>query len=98
MAHAQCTCGFAEAAAEDFTIADHLLAMFVPGDDRGTDGRYHLEGEPGLTCYCGQAAATTAELDAHFIAVFTPEDAIGRDGREHKQLTAIARNPDGRHG
>jgi hypothetical protein len=87
MAHAQCTCGFAEGEAGDFTITDHLLAMFAPDDDRGTDGRYHLEGEPSLTCYCGLAAAATAELDAHFLAVFTPEDAIGRDSKKHTQVT-----------
>lgn len=85
MTGARCACGFTEDEAEDFTIGDHLLDMFAPDDDKGTDGRYHLEGEPALTCPCGLAAATTAQLDAHFLAVFTPGDAIGRDGKKHER-------------
>ncbi len=84
MISVQCACGFTEDEAEDFTIGDHPLAMFAPADDRGADGRHHLEGEPTLTCCCGLAAATTAELDAHFVAVFTPEGGIGHDGKKHE--------------
>lgn len=90
MTDARCSCGFADSESEDFTIVDHMLAMFAPEDDGGTDGRYHLEGEPALTCVCGLAAATDAQLDAHFLAVFTPEDEIGRDGRKHQPVTAAA--------
>jgi hypothetical protein len=86
MTAAQCACGFAEDEAEDFTIGDHLFAMFAPEDYTGTDGRHHLEGEPDLTCLCGLAAATAEELDAHFLAVFTPEHAIGRDGKKHEPV------------
>jgi hypothetical protein len=85
MAHARCSCGFTEAEGADETISDHLLAVFAPEEDKGTDGRYHLEGEPGLTCACG-AAATATELDAHFVGVFAPADHIGRDGRQHEKV------------
>jgi hypothetical protein len=93
MANARCSCGFTEDEAEDYTIGDHLLEMFAPDDDKGTDGRRHLEVEPGLTCACGLAAATPAQLDAHFLAVFSPDDAIGRDGRKHQRIAATARTP-----
>ena len=83
VADARCSCGFTEAGSVDVTISDHLLEMFAPEDDKGTDGRYHLEGEPGLTCVCGFAAATAAELDAHFLQAFTRTDHIGHDGHEH---------------
>jgi hypothetical protein len=86
MTGALCVCGFAEDEAEDFTIGDHLFAMFASDDDKGSDGWYHLEGEPGLTCFCGLAAATAEELDAHFIAIFAPEDAIGCDGKKHEPV------------
>ena len=91
MAGIRCSCGFAEDEAEGFTIGDHLYEMFAPDDDKGTDGRYHLEGEPDLTCFCGLAAATAAQLDAHFLAVFTPDDAIGRDGKKHQRVEVSAR-------
>jgi hypothetical protein len=84
MTGAQCSCGFTESG--DEAIADHLLSMFTPDDDQGTDGRCHLEGGPALTCMCGLAAATAEELDAHFLAVFTPEGAIGSDGKKHEQV------------
>jgi hypothetical protein len=92
MTLAQCVCGFTEDEAGDETISDHLFTVFAPEDDKGTDGRYHLEGEPDLTCVCGLAAATAAELDAHFLTLFTPNDAIGRDGKRHVSVTAVARN------
>jgi hypothetical protein len=82
MTGVHCACGFTEA--EGFTIGDHLLEMFTPADDKGNDGRYHLEGEAELTCTCGLTAATAVQLDAHFLAMFTPDDAIGPDGRKHQ--------------
>jgi hypothetical protein len=93
MTGARCACGFTEGEAEDFTLGDHLLDVFTPDDDKGTDGRYHLEGEPDLTCHCGLAAATADELDTHFVAVFTPDGAIGRDGKRHEPVNTAA--PDG---
>lgn len=92
MTGARCSCGFAEDEAEDYAIGDHLLEMFTPDDDKGTDRRHHLEGEPDLTCSCGLVAATAAQLDAHFLAVFTPDDAIGCDGKKHEAVTASAWN------
>jgi hypothetical protein len=86
MINARCSCGFTEAESVDVTISDHLLEVFAPDDDTGTDGRYHLEGETGLTCVCGLAASTAAELDAHFLRVFAPADHIGRDGRKHAKV------------
>jgi hypothetical protein len=83
VADARCSCGFTEAEGVDVTISDHLLEVFAPDDDKGTDGRYHLEGEPGLACACGFAAETAGELDAHFLRVFTPADHIGHDARKH---------------
>ena len=88
---ARCSCGFAEGEAADETITDHLLEMFATDDDRGTDGRYHLEAEPRLTCFCG-LTATAAELDAHFLSVFTPGDAIGHDGKKHQPLPEFIRD------
>jgi len=84
----QCVCGFIEDESDNQTIADHLLEIFAPEDDKGTDGLVHLEGERNLTCLCGFAAATAEDLDAHFLAVFTPADAIGRDGKEHHPIAA----------
>jgi hypothetical protein len=83
MAYVRCSCGFTQGESEDEAITDHLLEMFTPGDDQGTDGRYHLEAEARLACFCGLTASTAAELDAHFLSVFTPGDAIGRDGKKH---------------
>lgn len=93
MAGARCSCGFAADEAEDYAIGDHLLEMFAPDDDKGADGRCHLEGESRLTCTCGLAVATAAQLDAHFLAMFTPDDAIGRDGKKHQRVTVTARTP-----
>jgi hypothetical protein len=84
----QCACGFIANEADDQTIADHLLEVFAPEDDKGTDGRVHLEGERSLTCLCGLVAASSEELDAHFVAVFTPADEMGRDGKKHHPVTA----------
>src|SRR5262245_37973804 len=82
MADARCSCGFTEAGGESMT--DHLLEVFTPHDDTGTDGLVHLETGPPLTCQCGLAAATPAELDRHFLAAFTPAGATGRDGGKHE--------------
>lgn len=86
MTAAQCVCGFMEDENSDETIGDHLLEVFVPGDNRGTDGQRHEEGTPSLTCFCGLAATTPNELDTHFRTVFTPADSIGRDGRQHGEV------------
>lgn len=88
MTAGQCVCGFTDDEAGDYTIGDHLLEVFVPQDDRGTDGSLHVEGERPLTCLCGLAAATAEELDAHFLALFTPDDAIGQDGKKHHVTAA----------
>jgi hypothetical protein len=82
----QCVCGFIADEAADQTMADHLLEIFAPEDDKGTDGLVHLEGERSLTCLCGFAATSPAELDAHFVAIFTPADAIGQDGKKHHPI------------
>jgi hypothetical protein len=87
MATAHCACGFTEHEAGNETIGDHLFHMFAPEDDKGTDGRVHLEGRPDLTCTCGLAAATAQELDAHLVAAFTPNDAIGHDGNRHQLVS-----------
>jgi len=84
MAGARCTCGFTEANGDDETIGDHLLRMFTPDDDKGADGRAHLEGDPGLTCLCGFIASTTGELDSHFLGAFVPADGVDGGGVEHK--------------
>jgi hypothetical protein len=39
VADARCSCGFTEADGADETISDHLLEVFAPEDDMGTDGR-----------------------------------------------------------
>ena len=70
MAGARCSCGFTEAEGADETISDHLLEVFTPEDDKGTDGRYHLEGAPDLACACGLAAAAAAEARRAFPAGF----------------------------
>ena len=80
----RCACGFTEANAEGETIADHLLRVFTPDDDKGADGRVHLEGEPRLACLCGFRAIAPAELDSHFLEIFTPADRTDPSGIEHK--------------
>jgi hypothetical protein len=85
MTGARCTCGFTEAASEDYTIGDHLYEMFAPGDGKGPDGLVHLEGEKDLFCMCG-AGGSTQKLDAHFLDVFTPSDLVSRDGRKHERV------------
>jgi hypothetical protein len=86
MAGAHCTCGFTEADGRDETIGDHLLDVFAPEDDKGADGRVHLEGEVRLACLCGFSATTTGELDSHFLDVFMPVNSRGRDGVEHRGI------------
>jgi len=77
----QCTCGFAETGDEQ--LIDHFLAVFVPADGRGPDGRVHEEGDRGR-CRCGLTAPAPGALDDHFLAVFTPASSIGRDGTRHQ--------------
>jgi len=88
MTSQRCTCGFTEANAERETITDHLLRVFTPEDDKGTDGRIHLEGQPRLACLCGVHASASAELDSHFLQMFTPADQVGPCGVEHKVIDA----------
>jgi anti-sigma regulatory factor (Ser/Thr protein kinase) len=77
----QCACGFTEAA--DETLTDHFLAVFVPPNCRGSDGRLHEEGDRGR-CLCGLTAPAPGALDGHFLSVFTPVGSIGRDGARHR--------------
>ena len=80
-----CVRGLIEGEAGDETIADHLLAIFTPDDDEGTDGRVHLEGEASLFCVCG-AGGSASELDAHFLAVSTP--AMSPKARARRRRSA----------
>jgi hypothetical protein len=83
MAGTRCSCGFTEDANADYTIGDHLLAVFAPDDGKGQDGNVHLEGEIASFCLCG-AGGSAEKLDLHFAEVFTPADSAGRDGVIHK--------------
>jgi hypothetical protein len=80
MIAARCSCGFTELADEEMT--DHLLQVFEPDDQKGTDGLVHEERDR-LVCACGLSAITPEELDEHLLKVFTPDNAIGRDGQKH---------------
>jgi hypothetical protein len=82
---ARCSCGFVEATGADETISDHLLEVFETDDDKGPDGKPHVEGPTSFFCLCG-AGGSTGELDGHFLDVFTPADSIGRDGNKHERL------------
>ena len=82
----RCTCGFTEANPEGETIADHLLRVFTPEDDKAPDGRIHLEGETSLACLCGFKASEPAELDSHFLQMFSPPDQLDPSGVEHKVI------------
>jgi hypothetical protein len=84
MSGQRCTCGFTEPNKEGETIADHLLRVFTPEDDKGADGRVHLEGEPRLACLCGFQADAPEELDSHFLEMFIPADRVDPGGVEHK--------------
>ena len=79
----QCSCGFTETA--DETLSDHFLAVFVPPDCRGSDGRVHEEGDRGH-CLCGLTAPSPGALDDHFLSVFTPASSLGRDGARHQPV------------
>jgi hypothetical protein len=81
--NARCSCGFTEPEGADETISDHLLEVFPPEDDKGADGRVHLEGDPGLTCLCGFKAGATGELDSHFLDMFAPANRVDPGGIEH---------------
>jgi hypothetical protein len=84
MINARCSCGFTEANEFDETIADHLLRVFTPDDNRGADRQVHLEGSPGLACLCGFRATTPGELDSHFLEMFVPAGRVDASGVEHK--------------
>jgi hypothetical protein len=79
MSSTRCSCGFTELA--DETLADHLLHVFTPADNRDIGGVEHYESEVG-TCSCG----FTGPLDAHFLTEFTPASAIGTDDRKHEPV------------
>jgi hypothetical protein len=83
MTSGRCSCGFTEAGEIDESIDDHLAEVFETDDDRGTDGRVHLEGAVSFFCLCG-AGGSPRELDAHLLRAFTPADSIGRDGNKHE--------------
>ena len=85
MTGVRCTCGFTEAAGEDYTIGDHFREVFVPGDGKTPDGVEHAEGLEGYLCLCGAGGSREA-LDAHFLEVFTPGDSTGPDGIMHKAV------------
>jgi hypothetical protein len=76
------TCLFGFTELDDETFADHVMAVFAPGDSRGVDGLVHEEGKP-LACCCGFAAITPDELDLHFFHMFVPLDTTGTDGTKH---------------
>lgn len=91
-----CLCGYEAISDEDLT--GHLAEVFMPDDDRGTDGWLHAEAATGpheastgaqcvIHCLCGYLAAGLRELDTHLAEVFTPSDQVGHDGIRH----AIAR-------
>jgi hypothetical protein len=65
------------------STSEYLLRVFTPADDKGTDGRVHLEGNPGLTCLCGFSASTAGELDAHFLEMFVPVGRADAGGVVH---------------
>ncbi len=83
MPGAQCSCGFTVVNGDDETIEDHLLSVFTPEGDKGTDGQAHLEGEAELACLCGLRAGTAGELDSHFLEMFIPADRVDSGGVEH---------------
>lgn len=66
----QCSRGLTFGATGELT--DHLLQVFTPPDDRGHDGKTHVERSPTLACSCGFTAANPTELDDHLLAVFSP--------------------------
>jgi hypothetical protein len=78
-----CSCGFTETPAE--TLTDHLLEVFTPEDNKGSDAKIHEEGTPALACACGLTGTSPEELDRHFRQLFTPSDLIGGDGKRHEQ-------------
>jgi hypothetical protein len=96
MINARCTCGFTEANGDDETIEDHLLRVFTPADDKGADGRVHLEGGLKRACLCGARASTAAELDAHFLEMFVPAGRVDAGGVEHA-VAAAGRHRAGEH-
>lgn len=83
VADARCSRGVTEANGDDETIGDHLLRVFAPDDDKGADGRVHLEGGPGPTCLCGLIAGAAGELDSHFLEMFIPAGRVDAGGVEH---------------
>jgi hypothetical protein len=83
VADVRCTCGFTEANGDDETLADHLLWVFTPEDDKDAGVQVHLEGDRELTCLCGFRASKTGELDSHFLEMFVPVDRVDSGGVEH---------------
>jgi hypothetical protein len=85
--HSLCLCGYEATSDED--LSDHLAEVFMPDDDRGSDGVAHAElSRPGSDstvweCLCGLTTIEVASLDAHLAQAFTPEDRTGSDGTRH---------------
>jgi len=88
-----CACGFVPT--DDYHLADHLGEVFIPADDRASDGQSHAEAArdgsrpaaKALACLCGYQAADGAALDAHLLEVFASSSHAGLDGQPHA-LTA----------
>jgi hypothetical protein len=77
----RCECGFV--AGDEDLLTDHFLEVFVPADDKASDGQVHVEWISNLTCKCGFTAGPDGGLDQHFLQVFRPDDAIGHDRNAH---------------
>ena len=89
MNESTCACGFVPT--DDYHLTDHLGEVFIPADDRASDGQLHAEvardgsraAGRALACLCGYRAADGAALDAHLLEVFASSSQAGPDGRPH---------------
>jgi len=89
MDESTCACGFVPT--DDYSLADHLGEVFIPADDRASDGQVHAEAArtgpraagQALACLCGYRAADNTALDAHLLGVFASSGHGGPDGRPH---------------
>jgi hypothetical protein len=78
----QCACLFTTSDRDTFT--DHVLEVFNPGDDIGTDGQVHAElADHERLCICGFTADSWPGLDAHLLAMFITPNGVGLDGVKH---------------
>jgi len=88
-----CACGFVPT--DDYHLADHLGEVFIPADDRASDGQLHAEAGrdrsraagKALACLCGYRAADGGALDAHLLEVFALSGDAGLDGQPHGLTT-----------